>query len=49
MSRAIPLLVAMLLSGCGQHYRCIDGVLHERIGATDAWIVKGNECKEIKE
>lgn len=37
-----------VLSGCDDQYRCIDGVLHERIGSTDAWIIKGNECKEIK-
>jgi hypothetical protein len=48
MSRGILLFTALLLSGCGDPYRCVDGMLYGRIGVTDAWILKNIPCKEIK-
>ena len=47
MSKLI-LLAAFLLAGCGEIYRCVDGKLYERIGSTDAWVIKNHECKEMK-
>jgi hypothetical protein len=46
--KATILLAILLLTGCSDAFRCVDGKLYQKLGVTDVWIEKQNVCKELK-